>query len=107
MWTSELFKMASCLSAVSAINTSDGARPSSYTYNFRFDNLSSSLLFFDPDKVLDALRYCILCSSALLVGTDPVMTSRTSHRCGKVNWSSMPVRDRSLSFDFQSGEVSD
>lgn len=70
--------------AMFVINSREDTRPSHYTLNPRFDNLSGCILFRLLDKSLDALKYFDLYQFALRMGTDPVMMAVGFHRCGEV-----------------------
>lgn len=42
--------------AMFVINSGEGACPSYYAYNYRFDTLSASLPFRLPDNILDEIK---------------------------------------------------
>lgn len=85
MWTTTLTEYVFITSAVFVVSAREGACPSYYALNHRFDNVSCSIHFRLPDKSLDTLKYFGLYRFALRMGTDPVETAVVFHRCGEVD----------------------
>lgn len=76
----ELTEYVLMSNAMFVINTKDEALLSYYTLKARFDNLSCSILFRLPDKILDDLKHFGLYKLALRMGIDPFMTAVAFHR---------------------------
>lgn len=57
------------------------ASASYYTHDVRSAHLGGSLLFHLPVKILDAMKYFGLYKFVHRMGTDPVLTAMTLHRC--------------------------
>lgn len=87
------------------INGRDSACPSYYTYNPRFYHIEGGLLFRDPPKISNKLKYFGLYKFACHIGTDPVLTSFAFHRSRKVDWGQTAARDGFVFYDFPPGKV--
>lgn len=84
MWTVALIEYISMDNAMLVIHARNGARPSYYKYNYRFNTLSGSPLLRLFNKILDVLKYFGLYKFALRMGTGPVLTAVAFHSCREV-----------------------
>lgn len=105
VWTITLTEYVFISGTIFVINARDGAYSGYYSLNPQFDNLSGSILFSLPDKLLGALRYFGINKIALRLGTDLVMTVAAFHRCKEVDWDRAVARDWFLSNHFEMSEV--
>lgn len=78
MWTIGLTEYVYKSGVMYVINARDKACPSCYISNPWFDNLSGSILFSLPDRILDALKYFGLYNFALRISNDPIVTAVAS-----------------------------
>lgn len=72
------------IEAMFILNATDGALPTSYTEDPRFDHVSGGLPFRLTTKTFDTLRYFRMFWFALWMGKDPVLTFLAFKRCQEV-----------------------
>lgn len=67
------------------MNAEDGACQIHYTSNLRFFYVSGELLFWLPEKSLDAMAYYGFYKFALCMGTDLMLRALAFKRCMEVD----------------------
>lgn len=91
--------------ALLVINDGDEACHRCYTYDTPFDDIVGGLCFRLCLKIIDALKYFGLYTTARRVGTDRVQTVKMFSRCDDVDREKAAGKERFISYVFPTSDA--